>query len=64
VAIPAKYLAMAWQFQTGGFLAPKLRHRNPDHKLGSDMLHYTDLTQFKAHIVLWWQVGIMAQCVP
>jgi hypothetical protein len=42
VAVPAKYFAMAWEFRNGQFL----QHCDKGPKLGSDMLHHTDLTQF------------------
>jgi hypothetical protein len=29
--------------------------------MGSDMLHYTDLTHFDGHIVPWWHVAIPAR---
>jgi hypothetical protein len=51
LSILAKYLAGAWQFGNGQFLAPRLQHLDHGLKLESDMLHHTDLTQFGSHIL-------------
>jgi hypothetical protein len=37
---------MAWQFQDGRFLSLRFQHWDEIHKLGLDILHHTDLTEF------------------
>jgi hypothetical protein len=54
VAIAALYFARVQQFWIGGFPSWNLWRWIQGLRLGSDMLHHPDVTQFRSHILLWW----------